>query len=217
MKRKIFLLFLIMMTGYFSYGIKTDIIVRAKAKDAKFIGSSIGGAYVLIKNKVTQEILAQGKTTGSTGNTNLIMRTPHERGDTITDEQTAKFMATLDLSEPVFVTIEVHSPYSSKQARAKATTELWLIPGKHILGDGIILEIPGFIVDVLTPRTHEFISIKALKEEPLKVQANIVMMCGCTISKGGLWDSEKMDVRALIKKDGNYIFRITSPRGVIKF
>ena len=56
--------------------ISTKIIVRAKAKDAKFIGSSVGSAMIIIRNAETNEILAKGKTIGSTGNTSLIMKTP---------------------------------------------------------------------------------------------------------------------------------------------
>lgn len=148
---------------------------------------------------MTGEILAQGKTAGSTGNTGLIMKTPHERGALISDDNTAKFMATIDIEEPVFVTIEIISPINNKQASVNASTELWLIPGKHILGDGIVIEIPGFIVDILEPRTHHYISLSSVKGQPFKLKANIVMMCGCTINKNGLWDSEKMEVKAMVK------------------
>lgn len=194
--------FLLLFLNTFSYSTETQIVVRAKAKDAKFIGSSLGGAYVIIKNKMTDEILAQGKTEGSTGNTDLIMRKPKERGMSISDENTAKFLATLDIDEPVFVTIEIYSPINNKQARVNASTELWLIPGKHILGDGIVIEIPGFIIDILEPRTHHYISLDSVKDKAFKIKANIVMMCGCTINKNGLWDSEKMEVKAIIKLNG---------------
>jgi hypothetical protein len=62
------------------------------------------------------------------------------RGASITDTQTAGFTANIDISEPTFVTVEVLSPFNNKQAQAKVSTELWVIPGKDILGDGIILK-----------------------------------------------------------------------------
>ncbi len=195
----LFSILLIFSFSVFSYATETQIIVRAKAKDAKFIGSSLGGAYVIIKNKMSGEILAQGKTQGSTGNTDLIMKTPRERGKSIADDNTAKFMAVVDIDEPLFVTIEVHAPINNKQARVNASTELWLIPGKHILGDGVIVEIPGFIIDILEPRTHHYISLASVEAKPFKLKANIVMMCGCTINKNGIWDSEKMEVKAIVK------------------
>ncbi|MDX1942304.1 MAG: hypothetical protein SFU99_17195 [Saprospiraceae bacterium] len=191
----------------------TRFIVRAKAKDAKFIGTSLGSALILVKNVETDEILAKGFTEGSTGNTQRIMNTPHQRFETLSDEQTAKFETTLALDEPTFVTIEAHSPYAKRGARVMASTQMWLIPGKDIIGDGIVLEIPGFIIDILHPHTHRYMKKADLKNGILNVEANIVMMCGCIISKGGLWDGSKMEVNAILKlngeKQGEYPLQIT--------
>ncbi|HAA15180.1 MAG TPA: hypothetical protein DCE41_27180 [Cytophagales bacterium] len=193
---------LALITGLRAMATETQVMVREKAKDAKFIGSSLGGAHVLIRSTTNGAILAEGLTQGSTGSTQRIMREPHTRGMTLTDDNTAGFLATLDLQEPTFVRIEVASPYGHRSAQVHASTELWLIPGKHILGDGIILEIPGFIIDILSPRTHRYISLAEVKDQPLSVQANIVMMCGCTINEDGLWDSNDMEVRGILKRNG---------------
>ena len=198
-------LFSLIFSSIASFATETKIIVRAKAKDAKFVGSSLGGAYVIIRDKTNNSILAEGKTVGSTGNTSLIMKTPIERGNSISDDNTAKFLATIDIDEPTFVNIEVTSPFNNKQAQAKVSTELWLIPGKDILGDGIVLEVPGFIIDILKPRTHHYIALSTVKGKPFDIQANIVMMCGCTINKDGIWDSEDMEVKAMVKKNGEYV------------
>lgn len=203
MNKNIFLAFLL-LTSIIAQSTETKIIVRAKAKDAKFIGSSIGGAYVIIRNQTNQQIISEGITVGSTGNTNLIMNVPKKRGESIVDENTAKFIATIDIEEPTFISIEVRSPSNHKQSQIKAYTELWVIPGKDILGDGIILEIPGFIIDILEPRTHHYIPLKDVKNTPFQIKANMVMMCGCTIQKGGLWNSENIEVKTIIKKDGVY-------------
>lgn len=202
---KALLLTLTLLCNLAVYAVETKVMIRAKARDAKFIGSSLGGAYVIVRNKANQQILAEGKTTGSTGNTELIMKTPKTRAISIADEKTAGFMAKIDIEEPTFVSIEVVSPYNLKQAQATVTTELWLIPGKHILGDGIVLEIPGFIIDILKPRTHQYISLKDIKDKPFQFQANVVMMCGCVIDKGGVWNSEDMEVKGILKKDGKYL------------
>ncbi|MBD0825473.1 hypothetical protein ICJ85_15770 [Aestuariibaculum marinum] len=196
------------MNALFMSATETKIVVRVKAKDAKFIGSSLGGAYVIIRNNQTDEILAQGKTKGSTGNTDLIMNTPHQRGQAISDSNTAKFVATIDIDEPTFVTVEAFSPITNKQARINASTQLWLIPGKHILADGLIIEIPGFIIDILEPRTHQYIPFASVENKPFKLRANIVMMCGCTIDKEGIWDSEKMEVKAIVKLNGNKLSEV---------
>lgn len=204
-----FLTLLFIFISTFLYATETSIIVRAKAKDAKFIGSSLGGAYVVIKNKMTDEVLAKGKTEGSTGNTDLIMKTPWKRGSSISNEYTAKFLATIDIDEPTFITIEVYSPINNKQARVNASTELWLIPGKHILGDGIIIEISGFIIDILEPRTHHYISLTSVENKPFKLKANMVMMCGCPINKNGLWDSEQIEVKAIVKLNGELLTEVS--------
>ena len=45
--------------------VPTDIVVRAKARDAKFIGSSIGGAFIRIREADTGKVLAEGLLYGS--------------------------------------------------------------------------------------------------------------------------------------------------------
>lgn len=73
------------------------------------------------------------------------------------------------------------------------------------MGDGIIVEVPGFIIDILKPRTHHYIALKSIINTPFKIQANIVMMCGCTINKDGLWDSEKIEVKGILKRNGTFL------------
>lgn len=174
---------------------ETTVMIRAKAKDAKFIGSSIGGAKVIVRNSLTNEILDQGTTQGSTGNTDKIMKQDWKRGAELSEDDTAGFQAHLDIDEPQFVTIEVYSPLNKKQATVLSSTQLWVIPGKNITGDGIVVEIPGFVVDILSPQTHEAIS----SENAIEIKANIVMMCGCPVTKGGIWDSEGYEIKAMIK------------------
>ena len=200
MKRQLILITTLFILTLTLHAQETQIVVRAKAKDAKFIGTSIGGAQIIIKDANTNEILAKGFTTGSTGNTNLIMKNPHERHKAISDDKTAKFETTLSLKEPVFATVEVIAPFAAKNAQVKAQTQLWLIPEKHLVGDGIVVEIPGFIVDILSPQRHSRISLSA--QRSIDLTANIVMMCGCPITKGGSWDSENLSIQAIVKIDG---------------
>lgn len=203
--KTLILLAALLFSGFTVSAAETKIMIRAKARDAKFIGSSLGGAHIIVRNKLNQQILAEGNTTGSTGNTDLIMKTTRTRETSITDPQTAGFLATIDIDEPTFVSIEVLSPLNNRQAQAAVSTELWLLPGKHILGDGIILEIPGFIIDILKPRTHQYISLNSIKGKPFLFQANVVMMCGCVVDKGGVWNSDEMEVKGILKKDGKFI------------
>ncbi|WP_282018533.1 hypothetical protein [Salegentibacter mishustinae] len=177
---------------------ETTVMVRALAKDAKFIGSSIGGAKIIVSNAETGAILDQGFTSGSTGDTKLILKTPQERYDSLTDEETAGFKAVLDITEPTFIEIEAHAPFNKKQARVVSSTQLWVIPGKNITGDGVVLEVPGFVVDILSPQTHERIK----SSEVVSLKANIVMMCGCPVTEGGTWDANQYEVKAILAGEG---------------
>ncbi|MFD2518347.1 hypothetical protein [Salinimicrobium flavum] len=188
---------------------ETEVMVRVKSKDAKFIGSSIGGAKILIKNAETGELLASGMTEGSTGNTELIMKQAHSRDQRLTDEATAGFSAKLDLEEPVFVTVEAYAPYNKKQARVMSSTQLWLLPGKNITGDGLILEVPGFVIDILSPQTHERIG----EENQIEIKANVVMMCGCPITPDGIWDANQYEVKAILSRDGSKVSELELKAG----
>jgi hypothetical protein len=172
-------------------------MVRALAKDAKFIGSSIGGAKIIVRNAETGEILDQGLTSGSTGDTKLILQTPQKRYDNLTDDKTAGFEAKLNIEEPTFIDVEAHAPFNKKQARVISTTQLWVIPGKDITGDGVVLEVPGFVVDIISPQTHERIK----SSEEIKLKANIVMMCGCPVTEDGTWDANQYEVKAIIASE----------------
>lgn len=177
---------------------ETTLMIRAKAKDAKFIGSSIGGAKIIVRDALTGEILDQGVTSGSTGNTDKIMKEPLERGNQLSEENTAGFEAKLDIDKPTFINVEALAPLNKKQARVQTSTQLWVIPGKDITGDGIVLEIPGFVVDILSPQTHERISA----ENEIQIKANVVMMCGCPVTKDGLWDSNQYEIKVMISSEG---------------
>lgn len=180
--------------------VDTDIVVRAKARDGKFIGSSVGGALIRIKEADSGLVLAEGLTQGGTGNTDLIMKTPKTRYGSTT-EDAASFKATLAIEKPVFVTIEVLAPYIKKQARVLSMTQTWLVPGRSIAGDGLIVEVPGMIIDIVSPGTHLYAPIK---QAPYEIKANVVMMCGCIVTPGGLWDGNAMEVAAIVNKDGRH-------------
>lgn len=182
----------------------TEIVVRAKARDGKFIGSSVGGAWVRIRNADSGAVLAEGLTVGETGNTELIMREPHGRHTRIADGAAA-FRAVLQLAEPTLVTVEVTAPHIKRQARTLSQTQLWMIPGRPIGGDGLIIEIPGMIVDVLSPQTHQYVPIG---KGPFEIKANVVMMCGCVFTAGGTWDGNAVEVTALVHLNGDRIASI---------
>lgn len=201
------LIFCILMSSLFlsdsfaqSGSEETKVTVRAKSKDAKFIGTSMGGALITITDAVTGEILAKGLTKGSTGDTQKLMRDPVGRYTRLSTPGAAKFESSVQLTEPRLVTITATAPMAKRQARVTSSTQTWLIPGKDITGDGIVMEIPGFVVDILNPQTHQ-----TLNGNTISIKANIVMMCGCPTSDGGLWDSSDYAMEATIKRNGNSV------------
>lgn len=176
--------------------VETTITVRVLAKDAKFIGTSMGGAAVTIKDAQTGEMLAEGLTAGGTGDTELIMKTPRERFGSITSEGSAHFTATLDLDRPRLIEVSARGPMSPEASAVTATSRQWVVPGKHITkGDAWLLELRGLVVELV-----------GLAEEvaagELKLQAKVRMLCGCPTAPGGLWDGDKMEINAILEKDG---------------
>lgn len=156
------------------FAVPTRITVYVKSKDAKFLGTSMGGASVRITDVQSGERLAEGLTTGGTGNTTRIMQTPAVRGVSITDEQTAHFTATIDIDEPRRIEVSAYGPMADPQAANRVSATQWVVPGKHITsGDAWLLELPGFAVDVIVPAAPA-----TLKEIPqdVTITARVVMM-----------------------------------------
>ena len=58
---------------------KTRVTVRVLAKGAKFIGSSMGGVQITIRDADTGDLLAEGVAQGSTGDTHKIMKAAQTR------------------------------------------------------------------------------------------------------------------------------------------
>lgn len=153
--------------------ISTKVIVRVVSKDAKIIGSGVGGAFVRIKNLETGEVLAQGKQEGGTGDTDRIMVQPRRRGETVYGTPDgAFFKADLLLDKPTPVEIYTEAPLAYPQSIQKGSKTLTLIPGKNILAEGIIIELNGLIVNIMSPSPKE--SLK--KGEEVTVRAEIRML-----------------------------------------
>ncbi|MGB7573537.1 MAG: hypothetical protein WBN53_06715 [Thermodesulfobacteriota bacterium] len=136
--------------------IGTKVIVRVVARDGQVIGSGVGGALIRIKNLETGEILAEGKEEGGTGSTERIMVQPRRRGETVYGTSvSAYFEAKILLDRPIRVEIGAEAPLGYPQAIQRGSKTLTLIPGKDVLGEGIIIELNGLIVNILSPSPKE--------------------------------------------------------------
>jgi hypothetical protein len=181
----------------------TDVTVRVISKGAKFVGSSMGGVQVTLRDADSGAMLAEGLTEGGTGSTQKIMKDAHTRGEPVSTEGAAKFTATLDLDMPRLVKVEAYGPVAQRQSAVTVTSTQWVVPGKDVTGgDAWLLELPGFIVDVVAPQTP----LKAGKAPVTHtLTANVFMMCGCPIEPGGLWDSNAYEIEAMLMRDGEVV------------
>ncbi len=153
--------------------IPTQVVVRVISKDAKVIGSGVGGAFVRIKNIETGKILAEGKHLGGTGDTDRLMVEPHRRGEILFGAAgTASFKAAIPLAKPTQVEIYAEAPLGYPQAIQKGSKTLLLIPGKHILGDGVIIELNGLIVNAITPSSEKCVR----RGEEIEIRVEVKML-----------------------------------------
>jgi hypothetical protein len=178
---------------------ETKVMIRAIARDAKVIGTHVGGARITVKDVATGEILAQGMEQGGTGDTDLIMKKPRTRGMALYNTpDTSGFLAVLHLEKPTVVEISAEGPLGNAQATQRSSKTLLLVPGEDVLGDGILLEIHGFIITALAPLPDA----KVKTGSPFEVRATVTMACGCPTEPDGLWDANKIRVVARLLRDG---------------
>lgn len=164
----------VLLTVTPTLAVPTDITVRVRAKDAKFVGDTMGGARVTIRDAETGELLAKGVTTGTTGDTSLIMKIVNPRGKPISDEKAAKFTATIDIDEPRLIEVSAYGPLANRQAANRVSATQWVVPGKHITGgDAWMIELPGFVVDVQAPPLNT--KLNGLPQD-VKLEANVILM-----------------------------------------
>jgi hypothetical protein len=183
-----------------AWGEPTNVTVRVLARDAKFIGTGVGGVGVTLKDADTGEVLAAGKTEGGTGDTGRIMRQDHKRGMPLASEGTAAFSATLDLDVPRRIEVTAIGPLGPPRAATRVSAVQWVVPGKHLTGgDGWVLEMPGFVVQAQAPPARVTLEGGA---QAVNLVADVTMMCGCPIEPGGLWDANRYEVAALVRRDG---------------
>lgn len=182
-------------------GIQTQIDVRVIAKDGKYLGNDIGGALVTIHDVQTGALLASGSTNGGSGVANL-MDISLPRHAVLTVADASVFTAKLDLDQPTLIRVTAYGPQAAQQSANTVSQTQWVYPGKNITGGanggGLLLEIPGLVVQILNPPTHY---LPQTAPEHIEIRANITMMCGCPIGVGHPpWHPAQFEVKAVIKQ-----------------
>ncbi|MEA3466021.1 MAG: hypothetical protein U9R29_08480 [Thermodesulfobacteriota bacterium] len=183
----------------------TQVTVRAKAHDAKFIGTAMGGLNVSLTDVHSGEVCAQGIILGGTGSTDTLMKNPIQRGQSISNSKTAAFVATVDIEEPTQIEVRVYGPHAGGSTAVNSTRTFWLLPGQHVLGDGIVFELYGFVVVPLTP----YANTKVKPGETIDLSAYVTMLCGCSVKPDGIWDANRYQVFAWIWKENQLVEKIS--------
>lgn len=183
-------------------GVPTTVVVRAISQDGKVIYDSVGGARITLRDAATGAVLAEGVQAGGSGDTDRIMRQPHARGaDVYATEGAAKFEAVLRLRQPTRVEVTAEGPLAYPQATQRATKTLWLVPGEDVTGNGVVLTLHGFIVEILAPDAPAAAAsvtpgAAVTPGSAVPVRARVRMTCGCPTRPGGLWDADRFTIAA---------------------
>jgi hypothetical protein len=127
------------------------------------------------------------------------MKKPHTRGMTVFSAgDTSGYLAVLHLEKPTVVEVSAEGPLGNAQATQRSSKTLLLVPGEDVLGEGILLEIHGFIITPLAPLPDA----KVKAGSPFEVRATVTMACGCPTEPDGLWDANKIRVVARLLRNG---------------
>jgi hypothetical protein len=177
----------------------THVDVRVLARGAKFMGGYAASARVVLSDVETGEVLAQGLTQGTTGDTQRILAGGVEGDRQLSSPDSGVFRATLDLDHPRHVLASVTGPLSQPQAATTVTSSQWILPGRDVSrGDGWILELPGLIVDLVEPAAFS----SAQRDRDVPLQAVVTMMCGCPLSVDGPWRAADTEVEYQVTVNG---------------
>jgi hypothetical protein len=179
----------------------TSVTVHAISQDAKFIGDSMGGVEIVLRDAKTGKQLAKGITAGDTGDTKKIMEAVG-RSPMRTTPEAAHYSTALDILVPTLVRVELRGPLGRPLTMQRATSERWLVPGiSAAAGNAWVVELPGLAIEVD--------GTSAMRQgHGVTLTAKVALMCGCPITAGGLWDATDYEVVAVLRHKGQLPARI---------
>lgn len=184
-----------------AWAVPTHIAVRVLSKDGKFVGDDMG-VEVTIKDFESGEVLAEGLVDGGPGDSERILKQPRRRGTPISTERSAKFEATIDIDTPRRIQVVARGPLRVQGASNTVSSTQWVVPGRHLTGgDGWLLELPGFAIEILEPLAGARLS----GGSATRIDVDVTPMCGCPITPGGLWDADKYEIRVLLNRGGERV------------
>jgi hypothetical protein len=186
--------------------VPTQLIVHVATHDAKLIGSAVGGVRITVRDVNDDRVLATGLHEGATGDTKRLMETPRARGERLfTTSDGARFQTTIPLSAATLIEVSAEGPLGYPDQMARTSKRLVLAPGRHLTGDGLVLEMHGYIIDLMTPDSSLLVSANARAT----VRARVRMLCSCPTGPDALWKVN--DVRARLIRDGLVVHDVLLP------
>ena len=205
----------------------TSITVRVQARGGKFLGDDIGGAVVTIRDPETGELFATGTTAGNSGSlsptyaanaslSTIVTPTPTPgqpptvqwllATDTSSRKTTTSaLVANFFLDRPRLLKFAAFGPLGGLQSAHRVAVTEWIVPGQNLTQPpGLVLLIPGLLVQVMSPATHTEYGPGASPPGAMDIEANVAMMCGCPISNvaNNPWLRSDFDVSAQIREVG---------------
>jgi hypothetical protein len=180
----------------------TAVTVHVISQDAKFIGDSMGGAKIVLRDAKSGRVLAKGITKGGTGDTARIMQSTGRSPSRATPDAAA-FKAILEIERPTLVNLEVTGPNARPGSVIRITSQRWIMPGEPAnVGDGWVVELPGLAISP-SVKFADFSQVNVPKI--IAVSAKVELLCGCPITPGGLWEAKDYRVTVSIWQRGRRI------------
>ncbi|HEX6531589.1 MAG TPA: hypothetical protein VF019_03120 [Nitrospira sp.] len=183
----------------------TKILVRVVAHGALVLGREVGGARVTITDLMTKQVLATGIQEGDAGDQNQIMRTPHLMEEPVySAKPAAAFTTTLALQRPTLVEVSAEGPLAYPDAMRRTAMTVLLIPGQDLSGDGIVLHLNGYIVQIEHPKAGEPLMAK----DDVNLKASVRTLSGTSVRPHGDWDSRKIRIYGELLIGGRIVERL---------
>jgi hypothetical protein len=155
---------------------------------------------ITLTDAASGKVLASGMTAGGTGDTAKLITNPRVRGQAVAGAADAKFAATLDIAQPTLVTATAKGPMGKADAAITVSSQMWLLPGKAVGGDGWVIELPGLVVEPTLSTASG-----------LTVTAKVTLMCGCAIAPGTAWDADHYEVIATVMQGTRVVKTVSLP------
>lgn len=186
--------------------VPTQLIVHVPTHDAKLIGTAVGGVRITVRDVISDRILATGLHEGATGDTKRIMETPRVRGEPLfTTSDGARFQTTIPLSSATLIEVTAEGPLGYPEQMVRTSKRLTLVPGRHLTGDGLVLEMHGYIIDLMSPDSTLVVPANTRST----IRSRVRMLCSCPTGPDAMWKVN--DVRARLIRDGLVVHDVVLP------